>query len=94
MLEVAFKMADPHVGATTNVSAKFDQFASEFKVRVPNDVDVDVGLSRAPTFCASVALHSMTIRLSMDRPEGLVPICRTGCLVLRDWRCSNSRRAI
>jgi hypothetical protein len=92
VLEIAFEIADPHVEATTNVSVKFNQFASEFKVRVPGDVDVDLG--RTLTLCASVALHSMTIRLSMDHPVGFVPICRTGCLVLRDWRCSHSRKAI
>lgn len=73
VLEMAFEMAGPHVEATTNVSAKFDQFASEFKVRVPDGVDVD--LSRTLTFCASVALHSMTIRLSTDHPVGFLPIC-------------------
>ncbi len=39
VLEMAFEMAGPHVEATTNVSAKFDQSASEFKVRVPDGVD-------------------------------------------------------
>ncbi len=45
------------------VSDRFDQLAMEFKLRVPRNAAIDVGLHQALIFCANIALHPEILSL-------------------------------